>query len=711
MIELIKEQRQRYPKLCEIIRFLIVGGVATIIDMFVMACIIYFPNKDVFTDGFISVFGGSDNISSLLMVVATAIGFVVGLIFNYIFSIIYVYDGENKTAKTKKGFLVFAVLSAIGLAIQSIGMFIGYSLIGFNEWVVKIVLVLIVLVFNYITRKIFLFNKSNTDDVTCKDSVENTQSSSKVIAKEVMTKRSLILNIIFVISSVALCLLMYNPKSISYEGQIKYIYIFLTAVITGGYLFVFNKNLLEKIKLKGNIVKIIFATIYTLGITSSFLECSVSGLKKKIVLAFVSMFAIFCYSYLLITFAVKFFKYFWDNLSNFNKRLFVILIIGGIVFNTSVFMITNLFSNPGKGYDFFVSFDTGELLNLKFYENQLNGENDFRHFLMALCILPFAVIPSMLAKMFNFIPAIDGLLLSYVQVVIIAYCILALISMLKIENKTLIVLFTVLFAVMSGTYLNMLTTEKFVFGLFYIIATVSMSLNHSSWKWVFYIGSIGIFTTNVFLLPIVIWADKKPIKDWFAELVVAVIVFICILLLSGQFNLVLNAKQSWESLKRFSTVDKDVSTMNTITQAMIFISSTILSPLITKTDTVKLYTPGYNVMFYLGIILLIINIISFIMNYKNKYARICFYWQLFMLVLLIGIGWGAILNEMFIYSALFAWSTISLVYMLINKIFKSVKYKVIILCCILGCVFIYNSIEFIKLLVYAKDMFPSVFLR
>ena len=161
MIALIKDQRMKHPKFCEIIRFLIVGGIATIIDMLVMASIIYFSNRNMYPEGFLSVFLTSNSASSLLVVLATAIGFIIGLIFNYIFSIIYVYDNNNNYAKSKKGFILFSVLSAIGLLIQSLGMFLGYSVIGINEWIVKIILVLVVLIFNYITRKIFIFNKND----------------------------------------------------------------------------------------------------------------------------------------------------------------------------------------------------------------------------------------------------------------------------------------------------------------------------------------------------------------------------------------------------------------------------------------------------------------------------------------------------------------------------------------------------------------------
>ena len=54
--------------------------------------------------------------------------------------------------------MIFAAISTVGLAIHMIGMYIGFDLLGGNEWIVKMILTLVVMVFNYLTRKRLLFN-------------------------------------------------------------------------------------------------------------------------------------------------------------------------------------------------------------------------------------------------------------------------------------------------------------------------------------------------------------------------------------------------------------------------------------------------------------------------------------------------------------------------------------------------------------------------
>ncbi|MBQ9710224.1 MAG: GtrA family protein [Clostridia bacterium] len=155
---MIKKFIEKHPTLWEIFKFLLVGGGATVVDFVVMSVTLYlFAPK--YYNGFFSVFFGSGyEPQTVATVVGTALGFIFGLVFNYILSLVFVFSGSDTSkAKTGGGFLAFAGLSAVGLVIHILGMYVGYDLLGINEWIVKIVLTLVVLVFNYLTRKLLLF--------------------------------------------------------------------------------------------------------------------------------------------------------------------------------------------------------------------------------------------------------------------------------------------------------------------------------------------------------------------------------------------------------------------------------------------------------------------------------------------------------------------------------------------------------------------------
>ena len=146
------------PLIREIVRFLLVGGGATIVDFLAMSLVLWAMQPAIYPN-FLSVFlGGTQEPSTLATVIGTGCGFLVGLAFNYIFSVLFVYK-EKGNSKTMGGFLLFSLLSAGGLAIHLLGMYLGYDLLHINEWIVKIILTAVVLVYNYITRKVLIFRK------------------------------------------------------------------------------------------------------------------------------------------------------------------------------------------------------------------------------------------------------------------------------------------------------------------------------------------------------------------------------------------------------------------------------------------------------------------------------------------------------------------------------------------------------------------------
>lgn len=156
----IKEFEKSHKRLCEIFRFVIVGGLATLIDMLVMGVILYLFNPSLYPRFYNVWVGKVGNPSTIATVVGTGTGFVVSLVFNYLLSVVFVYEDKGNS-KTVKGVVLFAVLSVIGLLINMGGMWLGYDVCHINEWITKIIMTLVVLVYNYVSRKLFIFKKDN----------------------------------------------------------------------------------------------------------------------------------------------------------------------------------------------------------------------------------------------------------------------------------------------------------------------------------------------------------------------------------------------------------------------------------------------------------------------------------------------------------------------------------------------------------------------
>lgn len=118
----------------QILRFGVVGVLAFIVDY----GILYLLTEHV----------------HLYYLLSSIISFLISLVVNYILSIKWVFDVQKK--QTVKDVVIFAVLSTIGLLINSLVMYLSVELFSIYYMVGKIIATFIVMVWNFITRKIFV---------------------------------------------------------------------------------------------------------------------------------------------------------------------------------------------------------------------------------------------------------------------------------------------------------------------------------------------------------------------------------------------------------------------------------------------------------------------------------------------------------------------------------------------------------------------------
>lgn len=118
----------------QILKFGVVGGLAFLIDY----GLLYFLTEYL----------------NIYYFISSIISFTVSLVFNYILSIKWVFDVEKK--QTIREITLFVVLSIIGLAINQLIMYIGVDKLSLYYMLVKLISTVIVMVWNFITRKIFI---------------------------------------------------------------------------------------------------------------------------------------------------------------------------------------------------------------------------------------------------------------------------------------------------------------------------------------------------------------------------------------------------------------------------------------------------------------------------------------------------------------------------------------------------------------------------
>lgn len=122
MIKLIKQ----------LFRFGIVGFIAFLIDYGLFALL---------------------TILGMHYLIAQIISFAISLAFNYYLSVKWVFDAKKQT---KKEVIIFVVLAVVGLGINEILLYIGVDLLHIHELIVKLVSTIIVMIYNFITRKLII---------------------------------------------------------------------------------------------------------------------------------------------------------------------------------------------------------------------------------------------------------------------------------------------------------------------------------------------------------------------------------------------------------------------------------------------------------------------------------------------------------------------------------------------------------------------------
>lgn len=129
--------------LAQIMKFGVVGVIATVIDFGIMNLLHYGLGLNI--------------------LIANTSGFIISLIFNYLASMKYVFAHKEGMSRRRE-FIIFVVLSVIGLVLNdgivlvlNDGIVLALNAgLGLEANIAKICATALVMVYNFVTRKIFL---------------------------------------------------------------------------------------------------------------------------------------------------------------------------------------------------------------------------------------------------------------------------------------------------------------------------------------------------------------------------------------------------------------------------------------------------------------------------------------------------------------------------------------------------------------------------
>ena len=346
--------------------------------------------------------------------------------------------------------------------------------------------------------------------------------------------------------------------------------------------------------------------------------------------------------------------------------------------------INNLYMT--NNYDIVYTSDSPILLEFDVFSNVTAKENDYKNPLFGVFSIPFSIIPkaiSLIIPVNNIYPT----LLSIVQGLLIFIAFTLLARLMKIKGL-LKILFLIIITVAFPTILFLISTEQYAFSVFYLIVFIYMAINKIKDKDMAYIMATGSTITTGILFPLLL--EKGNIRQGIKNIFFTFLKCMAIFIISARIVLFApnQMTDSSNGISQYSSFAK-VQNLNAFTNFTynVLYGSSFREENSTFT-TKSLVTNNYKVGFkadrpsirpidtvrinVFGIVILLLTVIGFILNRKDKLMQICFGWVVFSFVLLAIMGWGIPEDGLILYSFYFSWAYICLIFKGIEKILNKV---------------------------------------
>lgn len=508
-------------------------------------------------------------------------------------------------------------------------------------------------------------------------------------------KATRLLKMLFIISGIAMTWML------SLRGSISFIAIgmFFSSMVL--FIMTYKFSFIEKAFINLNKVQLIISAMFTLYANHEFIidfQPKFAGLLQTLNLyvqipaqynnmlieliptttGWIASIAVFTFIYIFINRSYSLCKDWFSSLDKIDRNY---LIICGIVFSISVvviFGLTNVFYAANTNgnlinYDVIYTTDSANQLSTNVYLNINAPENDIRQPLFGLFALPFALFAMLISKWLFFVPNIYPIAMNIIQILLLLVSLIMVSKMLKLKGLTK-ALFLGIITLTYPTILFSINMEQYVFALFWLIMLVYSNLKKKDYKDFYYIAATGSMLTSGIMFPLLSY--EKNIKNWIKDMLRAFIKFFAFLSIFGQLPLILDSMSSINSLMGFAGAklgypDKMLQFFNFVISCFIKPHAGINT---TTYSHISYQLEPITTLNYIGISIFIIAILGFLLNYKNRFAKICMVWITYSFALLFLIGWGTVENGLILYTLYFAWAYISLVFMFIERVFK--KYKI-----------------------------------
>jgi hypothetical protein len=414
------------------------------------------------------------------------------------------------------------------------------------------------------------------------------------------------------------------------------------------------------------------------------------------------------YLFLFLTTAPAFFVFFYAFVPRFScfiseiyktsdhveRRFFAAIMLIGMIAITVIYNQTNCFHAPHTPegriilYDIVYTSDSGEYYLTNVYGCIGAKENDIRQPLFGLFALPFAVVATFLSWIFYILlPNSGAIFIQMIQIGLLFVTYTFMSRLMRLNGLAKAFFFSTL-VLTYPVLLFSLMWEQYIFSIFWLWVFIYIANNDGQTNSFAFVAATGSLVTNAvaFLLTFT--------KDWRRFLrngVDCILTFLFFFIICGKLGTLNKAF----NLSDFTGVtltfyDKFLQYANFVSSCWIFPEIVIHH----KEMTRDCFFPQESAWLFSvycyhlapvqslnlpGLALLGLSLLGFLLNYKDKFARICAFWVAYSFFILCIVGWGTAENGLTLYTLYFGWAYFCLVFLAIEKLLQKlpiVKYSV-----------------------------------
>ena len=355
-----------------------------------------------------------------------------------------------------------------------------------------------------------------------------------------------------------------------------------------------------------------------------------------------------------------------------------------------------------------VIFQTDTNAIVERFMNISDGGNAIRQPLFGLVMSPLVApiyfLANLFPQMFNFYPALM-MLLQFCLIILSAYMIYDL-TKEKLKYPKLLFFY---YLSSYSTIIFSLVLERFIFSTFFLVLFIYITqkgiIKQQIPGFIMAIGSLSTSAAMGILL--LDFKKKSNFKKTVFNAIYATIIFLAIMSVFGQLVQLLLLEQNFGHIDKF-TAGYELSILDRLYYYTNFIYGLFLMPTTFIRDGYHYEQLHTTLESTIGWLILIGCLVSGIIHYKDKFAKISLYWMFISFMVLVVWGLGMVQTDgILLFSVTFSFAYIYMFYRLLETMLCRFQHSRIILIIILFTVSLINIYGLIDVIRFGIYQYPG----